>query len=108
MIRGRYAALEHEKIGLSGLIDCESLLPHLRTGRSGTEKFLTRHFGSILDALEGGDLGDVAWIPGTEDPADGLTRATIDCCPLYRPLETGIYRPDRMGQLRGASFRKSV
>ena len=71
-------ALGHEKLRPYGLIDCDSLLSHLRTGRLGTGKILTRHFRSILGAMEGGDLGDVERIPGNENPADGLTKAKSD------------------------------
>ena len=51
-IREFYAVLGREKIRSYGLIDCESLLSHLRAGRLGTEKFLTRQSRSILGALE--------------------------------------------------------
>ena len=104
MIRELYTALGHEKLGSYGLIDCGSSLSRLRTGRPGTEKFLIRHFRSISDAMEGGGLGYVAWIPGTENPADGLTKATSDRGPLLQLLETGLYRPGRLEQLRGVSF----
>ena len=54
--------------------------------------------------MEGEDLGNVARIPGTENPADGLTKATSDRGPLFQLLETGMYRPGRLEQLRGVSF----
>ena len=82
MISEFYMALGHEKIRSYGLIDCESLLSHLRTGRLGAEKFLTRHFRCMLDALEGGNLGDAAWIPGAENPAGGLAKAKSEIGPL--------------------------
>ena len=63
----------HEKIRSYGSIDRESLLSHLRAGRLGAGKFLSRHFRGIMAASETGDLGNVAWTPGTENPADGLT-----------------------------------
>ena len=91
-----FVAFGQEKIGSCGLIDCESLSSHLRTGRLGTKKLLTQHFRSILDALGSGDLGNAAWIPGAEDPADGLTKAKSDFGPLFHLLETGIYRPGRL------------
>ena len=101
-------ALRHEKLGSYGLIDCESLLSDPHSGRLGTEKLLTRHFRNILDTTEGGDLGNVAWIPGNENPADGLARAKSDRGPLFHLLETGIYRPGRLEQLRGVSFIEEV
>ena len=104
MIREVYTTLGHEKLGSYCLIDCESLLSYLRRGRLGTEKFLTRQFRSILDAAEGGDFGNVARIPGNENPADGLTKATSDRGPLSHLLQTGIHRLGRLEQLRGVSF----
>ena len=108
VIRAFYPALGREKIRSYGLIDCESLLSHLRTGRLGTEKVLTRHSRSMLDSLESGDFGHVAWIPGAENPADGLAAPTSDLGPLFHLLETGIYRPGRLEQLRGVSHVEKV
>ena len=96
MISEFFAALGREKIRFFGLIDCESLLSHLRTGRFGTEKVLTRHFRSILDALVSRDLGNVAWIPDTGNPADGLTKAKSELGPLFHLLDTGTHRPGRL------------
>ena len=103
MIREFYEPLGHAKLRAYGLIDCESLLSHLRTGRLGTEKFVTRHFLSIMDALESGDLGNVAWIPGTENPADGVTKISSELGPLSALLKSGKYRPGALEQLRGLS-----
>ena len=104
MIREFYTASGREKVGSYRLIDCESLLSRLRAGRLGTEKFLARHFRIILGAMEGGDLGNVAWIPGTENPADGLTKATSDRGPLLQLLGTGLLCLGRLGQLRVMPF----
>ena len=104
MIREFYGPLGHQQLPAYGLIDCESLLSHLRTGRLGTEKFLTRHFRSILDAVESGDLGNVAWIPGTENPADGLAKISSELGSLLDLLQTGRYRPRTLDQLRGVPF----
>ena len=87
-----------------GLIDCESLFSRLRAGCLGAETFLTRHFRSILGALDSGDLGNVAWTPGTENPADGLTETSSELGPLLDLLKTGKYRPRTLEQLRGVTF----
>ena len=108
MIREFFMALGHEKLGSYELIDCESLLSHRRTGRLGAGEVLTRHFRSIADAMGSGDLGNVAWILGNENPADGLTQATSDRGPLFHLLDTGMYRPGRLGQLRGVSFLEKL
>ena len=41
---------------------------------------------------------------GTEKPADGLAKATSGRGPLLQLLETGLYRPGGLAQLRGVSF----
>ena len=97
-------ALGHEKIRSYGLIDCESLLSLLRSGRLGAGGFLTRRFRSIMRALVSGDLGDVAWIPGSENSADGLTKVKSEIGPLLNRLGTGAYLPGMSEWLRGASF----
>ena len=94
MIREFYIALGHEKIRSYELIDCECLLSHLRTGRFGTEELLTRHFHSILDAQECKALGNVPWIPGAENPADGLTKAKSALEPLSHVLDLARIDPD--------------
>ena len=94
----------HEKIRPYGLSDCESLLSRLPTGRIGTGEFPSRHFRSTADALESGDLGNVAGIPGADNPADGLARAEGDLGPFFHLPETGIFRPGRLEQLRGVSL----
>ena len=104
MINEFYVALRHEKLRLYGLIDCGSLLYTLRTGRLGAGGFLTRHFRSITDAMEAGDPGYVAWIPGTENPADGLTRVKSEIGPLLNLSWSGAYCPGVLEQLSGASF----
>ena len=57
-----------------------------------------------MDALGCGDLGEVAWIPGTENPAGGLTKISSELGPLLDLLKTGMYRPRGLEHLRGLSF----
>ena len=104
MIGEIYVAIGHEKILPYGLIDCESLLSHFLTGRSGAGKFLPRRFRSIMGALETRDLGNVAWTPGAENPADGLTKVKGEIGSLLNLLGTGAYRPGTSEHLWGVSF----
>ena len=80
-----------------GLEDCGSLFTLLETKKMIAEGYLVRHFLSIQHGVEAGDLGDEYQPPGTDSPADGLTRVRIDMVPLPRLLESGRFRP---GQLR--------
>ena len=59
-------------------------------------------------ALESGALGNIAWIPGTENPADGLTKISSELGPLLDLLETGKYRPRTLDQLRGVPFVENL
>ena len=61
-----------------------------------------------MDALDSGDLGNVAWIPGAENPADGLTKISSELGPLLGLLKTGKYRPRALEQLRGLSFVETL
>ena len=67
--------------GLVGLEDCESLSAQLKTKRMVTEKYLVCHFLRIQQALEEGDLENIYWLPGTENPAAGLTEVRCGMAP---------------------------
>ena len=103
-----FLTLGREEIRSYKLIDCESSLPYLRTWCLGAANFLTRHFRSISDALASGGIGNVAWAPGAENSADGLTKVTSETGPLLIPLETGAYRPGRLKQLRDVPFLEKL
>ena len=45
------------------------------------EKFLVRRFSGSKQALEEGDLDNAFWLPGAENPADGLTKVRSDLVP---------------------------
>ena len=76
-----------------GLEDCESLFTRIKTKKMIPEKYLERHFLSIQQALGAGDLENAYWLPGTENPADGLTKVRSDVVPLLRLLESGSFCP---------------
>ena len=67
------------------------------------EKYLVRHFLSIQQALEEGELENAYWLPGTENPADGLTKVRSDMV-LLRLLESGGFRQGRLRPLKGAAW----
>ena len=53
------------------------------------EKYLVRHFLSIHQALGAGEPEGAYWLPGTGNPAGGLTKVRSDVDPLPRLLEFG-------------------
>ena len=70
------------------------------------EKFLVRHFLSIQQFVEEGDLDNVYWIPGTENPADGLTKIRSEMGPILALLETGRFQPGLLRPLKGLASRE--
>ena len=71
-----------------------------------TEKYLVRRFLSIQQFLEDGELENVYWIPGTENPADGLTKLRSEMGPIMALLETGRFQPGLLRPRKGLAFRE--
>ena len=105
-LREFYGNFAGSKPGMIGLEDCESLFTHLKKSKSITEKFLVRHFMSIQQALEEHELNNVFWIPGKENPADGLTKMHSEIPPLLRLLESGTYNPGILRPLNRISIKE--
>ena len=74
LIREFYAPFVGSSPGTVGLEDCESLFNHLRTKKMITEKFLVTQFLSTQQSLEDKELDNIYWLPGTGNPADGMTK----------------------------------
>ena len=86
--------------------DCESLFTHLKNKKMVTEKYLVRHFLSIQQFIEEGDLDNAYWLPGTENPADGLTKSRGEMGPILALLETGRFQPGLLRPLKGLASRE--
>ena len=67
--------------------------------RKPLPKNISRHFWGIQGALGNGELGNVFWLPGTENPVGGLTKVKIDMVPVARALQTGSCFPDALRSL---------
>ena len=92
--------------GVAGLKDCESLFTILKAKKMVAGKCLVSHFLSTQQALGGGDLENADWLPGAENPADGLTKEQSDVVPVLRPLEPGRYRPGQLRPLTGVAWEE--
>ena len=79
--------------GMVGFEDCESPFARLRNNEVGAERFLVRRFCATQQPFELKELDNAYWIPGFENPADGLTKLKGDLAPLSRLLESGSYKP---------------
>ena len=71
-----------------------------------TEKYLVRHFLRIQQFLEDGELENVYWIPGTENPAGGLTKLKSEMGLILALLATGRFQPGLLRPLMGLAFRE--
>ena len=106
LLREFYGPFPRISPGLVGMEDCESLFAHLKNKQMITGKYLVRHFLSIQQFLEDGELENVYWIPGTENPADGLTKLRSEMGPITAPLETGRFQPGILRPLKGVASRE--
>ena len=72
------------------------------------EKYLARHFLSAQQALGQGEIDSVYWlpgsVPGSGNPADGLTRESSDTAPLFRILGSGRFSPASLWPLKGVPW----
>ena len=101
LLREFYGPFSRIFPGLVGMEDCESLLTHLENRKMVTEKYLARHVLSIQQFLEDGELENVYWILGTENPADGQTNLRRETGLIMALLETGRFQPGILRPLRG-------
>ena len=106
LLREFYAPVIRMSPGLVGMEDCESLFTHLKNKKMVTEKYLVRHFLSIQQFIEEGDLDNAYWPPGTENPADGLTKSRSETGPILALLETGRFQPGLLRPLGGLASRE--
>ena len=106
LLKEFYGLFSRVSPGLVGMEVCESLFTHLKNREVLTEKYLVRHFLGIQQSLEAGELENVYWIPGTEYPADGLTKLRCEMGPILALLETGSFQPGVLRPLKGLASRE--
>ena len=78
----------------------------MKNRKMGTGKYLVRHYLSIQQFLEDGELENVYWIPGTENPADGLTKLRSEMGHIMALLDTGRFQPGLLRPLEGLASRE--
>ena len=62
-----------------------------------------RHFLGIQQSLENKELDDIYWLPGTENPADGMTKMKSETSPMLNLLEFGEFYPGLLRPLMGVA-----
>ena len=108
LIREFYSPSVDLSPGMVGLVGSESLFTHLKNRKMVTEKYLARHFSGIQQFLEGGELGNVYWLLGPENPADGVTEIKSDALPILNLLESGCFKPGVLKSLKGIDSNESA
>ena len=106
LLREFYGQFSRISPGWVGMGGCGSLFTHLKNRKMVTEKYLVRHFLGIQQSLEEGELENAYWIPGTENPADGLTMLRSEMGPIMALLETGRFQPGILRPLKGLASRE--
>ena len=106
LLKEFYGPFSRVSSGLVGMEDCESLFTHLKNREVLIEKYLVRHFLGIQQSLEEGELENAYWIPGTENPADGLTKLRSEMGPILALLETGSFQPGVLRPLKELASRE--
>ena len=106
LLREFYAPFSRMPPGLVGMEDCDILFTHLENRKMITDKYLARHFLSIQQFIEEGELDNVYWIPGTANPADALTKIKSDMGPILALLEAGRFQPGLPRPLKGLASRE--
>ena len=94
--------------GPAEMEDCKSLVTRLGARKMAAEKYSVRHFVSVQQALEGGELDNAYRVPGTENPADGLTWVRCDMAPLLRLLESDHSNPGSLRPLGGVAWKEGA
>ena len=78
LMRNDYETFEGLSPGMIGLEDCESLFTRLKTEETITAEYSERHLPIIQRRPEQGELGNIYWLSGMENPAVGLTKVSSD------------------------------
>ena len=92
--------------GAIGFEDRESLLAHLQSRKMIAEMYSGRHFLSIQQAPEQGDLANSHLLPATENPADGLPTEQSEMVPLLRISESGRFCPRSLRPPKGVPSKE--
>ena len=73
-LRESYEPFADLSPGALGLEDSDSPFTHSKAKRAVAEKYSARHFLSVQQFVEEGDVDNVHWLPGTGNPAGGLAK----------------------------------
>ena len=89
---------------VAALEDGESLLSGMEAEKMIAEKYFARRLSSIQQALVEGELDNAYGAPGTENPADGLTKVRGSMAPHLRLLEPRHFNPGSLRPREGVAW----
>ena len=70
------------------------------------QNYLARQFLGMHQALEYGELDNIFWLPGTENPAGCPAEVKSSMAPCFRMLQSGSLRPRALRPLEGALLKE--
>ena len=106
LLREFYDPFSRMSPGLVGMEACESLFTHLKNRKMATGEYPARHFLSIQRCIEEREPDNAYWLPGTENPVDGLTKVKSETGPILALLETGRCHPGLLLPPKGLASRE--
>ena len=90
-------------LGMIGMENGGNLFTHTRNQKTITRNHLVRNFLGVKPTAGNGQLGNVCWLPGTGNPADGLNKVKSKIALSLRTLQSGPCYSSLLRQLEGAS-----
>ena len=70
------------------------------------QNYLARQFLGMHQALEYGELDNIFWLPGTENPAGCPAEVKSSMAPCFRMLQSGSLRPRALRPLGGGAPKR--
>ena len=92
-------------IPIDGYVDSRTLFNVVAKFASTTEKRLQIDVQSLREAQDRQELRSLAWVPGTENIADGLTKGIVkDSHPLWQLMKTNTINISPQGWIERSHF----
>ena len=106
LFREFYAPFSRISPGMVGTEDCESLFTPLKNRDMVSGKYVVRHVSSIQQFIEDGELENANWLPGAENPPDGLSKIKSEMGPILALIETGRFQPGLLRPSKGLASQE--
>ena len=92
-----------QKLEVDGYIDSRTVFNVVAKNSSTLEKRLQIDLHALKESHSRGELRYLAWIPGNQNVADGLTKGLITLShPLWKLMATNKFEVDPQGWVEGS------